>query len=636
MKAINKLVTRTSLRFKTALLIGLGIFITAAAIIAVSTIQTRRIAIASAKIQAISTANDIADEIRVVLEDAMDASRTFSNIMASVSRANGKGNIDRLEFTGMARQILFSNNDFLGLTIAFEPDAYDGKDLFWQNKQAHDATGRFLSYFTKSGNLVSVDVLIDYETAAKGPWYWEPMRQKNDFVTEPVIYPVQGVDMMMISCMTPILLNDNFLGVTGIDYPIDFMQKLVSNIKNSESDFQLSIVSSGGQFVANKQQPELIGKTIIDNDGMKPEQQKAIIQKGEIYLDETGENLDVYVPLMVGRSTQPWQVRYAIPMHVVIQQARDLMWRMIFIGLVICIIIVLIGAYYVNYLVKPLGYMVDMAEAMASGNLHASSDVKVANDEIGQMYHEFMDMRSRLTEIIHQIIEGADHILIASKQLTTASIQVSQGASEQASSAEEISSTIEEITSNIEQNSSNSKTTEKISEEANVGMTRVKAQANKAMEANRVIAAKISVINGIALQTNLLALNAAVEAARAGDTGRGFAVVAGEVRKLAEGSRAAAEEIVKLAKESYDMTEGAQTLILEIQPKVEDTTRLVKEITVSSAEQTAGANQVSRAIQDFSHVIQQNAAASEEMASGAEELSSQAESLKGIIGFFKV
>lgn len=622
-----------SLRMKTGILIALAILITVAAIIIISTIQTRRIAITTAKERAVATAEDIAGDIRHILNSAMEGSRHFAHTMASQSIGNGKGQLKRTEYTAIAQEVLFSNSNFLGLTIAFEPNAYDGNDIAWMDAPAHDATGRFLSYYTKAGNELSVDVLIDYQTAEMAPWYWEPMKIKTDFLTEPVIYPVQGVDVMMISCMTPILLKGKPIGVTGIDYPINFVQQLVAERDSANKDFQLSIVSNKGIYVANRLEPTKVGHPIAEGDTMKTIQTS--IQQGKMSITENAETLEIAVPLVVGKTIYPWQVRYSIPMSVVTAEARNLLWRLLFASTIICLLMVTAGVYYINRLIQPLGSMATMASKMADGDLTYSQEIKVSNDEIGTLYHAFSEMRQKLTGIIQQIIEGADHILIASKQLTTASIQVSQGASEQASSAEEISSTIEQMTSNIDQNSNNARETERISEEANEGMLLVQEQSSKALEANRVIASKISVINNIALQTNLLALNAAVEAARAGDAGKGFAVVAGEVRKLAEGSRNAAHEIVKLAKESFTMTEAAQNKVLDILPRVDETTRLVKEISVSSAEQSAGTNQVSRAIQDFSHVIQQNAAASEEMASNAEELSAQAESLKGIIGFFK-
>ena len=83
-----------------------------------------------------------------------------------------------------------------------------------------------------------------------------------------------------------------------------------------------------------------------------------------------------------------------------------------------------------------------------------------------------------------------------------------------------------------------------------------------------MIADKISIINDIAFQTNLLALNAAVEAARAGDQGRGFAVVAAEVRKLAERSKTAADEIVSLASDSVRITENSSQLLDALIPEI--------------------------------------------------------------------
>ncbi len=316
------------------------------------------------------------------------------------------------------------------------------------------------------------------------------------------------------------------------------------------------------------------------------------------------------------------------------KQAKFTIYTVVSVSLVIAMLLaLLITRGLVNQLGGEPGEIERVTQELAKGNLTLKFDSQ--RKKIG-IYGSIVELSDQLREVVTTIVQGSQNIAAASLQMNSTSQQMSQGTQEQAASAEEISASMEQMTSNIQQNTDNALQTEKISLKAAEDMKEGSAAVIQTVESMKKIAQKISIIGEIARQTNLLALNAAVEAARAGDQGKGFAVVAAEVRKLAERSQLAAEEIDGLSSGSLTVADRSGRLLEQIAPNIQNTAKLVQEIAASSQEQNSGANQVNNAIQQFNQVIQQNAAGAEEIASSSEELSSQAQQLRDAVSFFMI
>ncbi|BCS89096.1 methyl-accepting chemotaxis protein [Pseudodesulfovibrio sediminis] len=286
-------------------------------------------------------------------------------------------------------------------------------------------------------------------------------------------------------------------------------------------------------------------------------------------------------------------------------------------------------------IIGPLRKGMDFAEIVSSGDLTATVDLN-QNDEVGQLARSLTEMADKLKIVVSDVNSSTDSVSSGSEELSASAQSLSQSVVEQAASIEQISASVEEMSAGVRSNAESAKQTEVIATKAAKRAKQSGEAVTEAMDALRAIAERITIIQDIARQTNLLALNAAIEAARAGEHGKGFAVVAAEVRKLAERSGQAAEEISGLSESSLGVADRAGQMLVELVPDIGKTAELIQEIASSSIEQDKGVSGISSSVDQLDVVVQTNASASEEMASTAEELSAQAQNLAEAMTFFKV
>lgn len=243
-----------------------------------------------------------------------------------------------------------------------------------------------------------------------------------------------------------------------------------------------------------------------------------------------------------------------------------------------------------------------------------------------------------IIEAVRTISEANSQVVSASDQIADSSTSLAEGSSEQASVVEQVSATIEESTAINNQNAENGREADMLARLANESakqgnekIQQLMTAMNKITDSSQKIAKIIKTIDEIAFQTNLLALNAAVEAARAGEHGLGFAVVADEVKNLAQRSAEAAKETAMIIEDAIEEIKGGNQIardtndnFMDILSKVQKTSELIGDISISIREQADGMNQVAMAMGQVDSVTQQNAASSEETAAAAEELNAQA------------
>jgi methyl-accepting chemotaxis protein len=340
-------------------------------------------------------------------------------------------------------------------------------------------------------------------------------------------------------------------------------------------------------------------------------------------------------------------------MDAALQSRSDASQRAIAIVLV-CLLLGLgvgavLSAFFVRSITGPVNDAVQVARAVAEGNLGVEVPV-LGSNELGQLMTALSDMRAHLAQVVASVMRGSESVASASSEIAQGNNDLSNRTEQQASALQQTAASMEELGSAVSQNADNARQANQLAQNASTVAVRggdVVGQVVHTMRdinaSSRKIADIIGVIDGIAFQTNILALNAAVEAARAGEQGRGFAVVASEVRLLAGRSAEAAKEIKALISASVERVEHGTTLVdqagrtmTEVVDAIKRVTDIMGEISSASSEQSVGVAEVGSAVSQMDQVTQQNAALVEQMAAAASSLKSQAQELLATVAVFQL
>ncbi|MBB3219497.1 methyl-accepting chemotaxis protein [Pseudoduganella umbonata] len=325
---------------------------------------------------------------------------------------------------------------------------------------------------------------------------------------------------------------------------------------------------------------------------------------------------------------------------------RNLMWGL---GITAVVLAALVAWWITRSITAPVGQALGVANTVAAGDL--TSRIEAATqDELGELLRALRRMNENLASTVATVRQGTDIIATAAAEVATGSQDLSARTEQQASALEQTASSMEQLASTVKQNADNARQANTLAAAASNVAARggdVIARVVDTMEDIRSSAGKIGditgVIDSIAFQTNILALNAAVEAARAGEQGRGFAVVASEVRTLAQRSAAAAREIKELIGASTEKVAAGSRLVgeagstmHEIVDSVQRVTDIMGEISSASVEQSAGIEQINRAIVEMDAVTQQNAALVEQAAAASESMKGEAARLAQAVAVFRI
>ncbi|SDM95427.1 methyl-accepting chemotaxis protein [Vreelandella arcis] len=486
----------------------------------------------------------------------------------------------------------------------------------------------------------------DYDPRQR-PWYKDAVAAEDTIITDPYVDAQSGG--LIVTFARPYYQNGELAAVVGADISIEDVISIVDSIAPTPSSFGF-LTTGDGTLVAHPNADLILEPSSALSDQLDADYLQQIAASEQ----PLALALDGNDTLLQGRGVggdSGWQLVVAMDEYEATAGLRGVASTSIITLLIVASITAVALSFLLKWLLRRLISARDAMNDIASGEGDLTQRLpEEGNDEITHIAAAFNRFVATMDTVLQDVRSSSEAVHNAATEIANGGQDLSRRTENTASSLQQTSASMEEITSTVEHTSSSAQEANQLSQAASdvagrggEAVSQVTSTMEDIAQSSGKIGDIVTLMDSIAFQTNLLALNASVEAARAGEQGRGFAVVAEEVRKLAQRSTDAANDIKNLIEDSQSKVQNGTTLVQSAGETMDDivnhitrVTDVLGEITSATSEQNDGISQVNVAVAELDRMTQENAAMVEESTTAAEQLKDQADHLTGAISRFKL
>ena len=377
------------LKSKLVIYIVVGVFLilTVSTAVIISTVTSQEEKLAYQK--SIEMASSYANQFDADMKGSRAVAKTLALTMEDYKASN------RSEVIGILENILKKNPNLIGAYVGYEPNAFDGRDAEYVNASGHDATGRFVPYCNNIKGRIMVAPLMRYNSS---DYYQLPKARGEDVLTEPYFY--EGI--FMVSHVSPIFRDGKFVGIGGVDVPLEYVDEVVSKVRAFDTGYAF-MVSNTGVLLSHPTRKDWIGKkTLYDFNSKEIANAANDIKKGiggylEVRDSTTGKTVVMfYEPVRTGNLA----FVLVIPKEEMLAGVFDLRNRLLIISAISILFMAALAYMIARSITRPIDEIVADFKSIAQDAVKGKLDVRADTDvEI-----DFREIPTGLNEILKAVI----------------------------------------------------------------------------------------------------------------------------------------------------------------------------------------------------------------------------------------